>query len=142
MHNLTPLSGFLGGALIGLSAALLMLLMGRIAGISGIFGGLLAPAASDRGWRVAFVAGLIAAPLMASFFSGAALPSPTMPASMIVIVVAGLLVGFGSRMGGGCTSGHGVCGIARFSARSLIATAIFMAAAIATVAIARHMIGG
>lgn len=142
MHNLTPLSGFLGGALIGLSAALLMLLMGRIAGISGIFGGLLAPAASDRGWRVAFVAGLIAAPLMGSFFSGAALPSPTMPASMIVIVIAGLLVGFGSRMGGGCTSGHGVCGIARFSARSLIATAIFMAAAIATVAIARHMIGG
>lgn len=142
MHNLTPLSGFLGGALIGLSAALLMLLMGRIAGISGIFGGLLAPAASDRGWRVAFVAGLIAAPLLASFFSGAALPSPTMPASMIVIVIAGLLVGFGSRMGGGCTSGHGVCGIARFSARSLIATAIFMAAAIATVAIARHVIGG
>lgn len=142
MHNLTPLSGFLGGALIGLSAALLMLLMGRIAGISGIFGGLLAPAASDRGWRVAFVAGLIAAPLLASFFSGAALPSPTMPASMIMIVIAGLLVGIGSRMGGGCTSGHGVCGIARFSARSLIATAIFMAAAIATVAIARHMIGG
>lgn len=142
MHNLTPLSGFLGGALIGLSAALLMLLMGRIAGISGIFGGLLAPAASDRGWRVAFVAGLIAAPLMASFFSGAALPSPTMPASMIMIVIAGMLVGIGSRMGGGCTSGHGVCGIARFSARSLIATAIFMAAAIATVAIARHVIGG
>lgn len=142
MHNLTPLSGFLGGALIGLSAALLMLLMGRIAGISGIFGGLLTTNASDRGWRVAFVAGLIAAPLLASIFSGAALPSPTMPASMIVIVVAGLLVGIGSRMGGGCTSGHGVCGIARFSARSLIATAIFMAAAIATVAIARHVIGG
>lgn len=142
MHNLTPLSGFLGGALIGLSAALLMLLMGRIAGISGIFGGLLAPAASDRGWRVAFIAGLFAAPLLASFFSGAALPSPTMPASMIMIVIAGLLVGIGSRMGGGCTSGHGVCGIARFSARSLIATAIFMAAAIATVATARHVIGG
>lgn len=142
MHHLTPLSGFLGGALIGLSAALLMLLMGRIAGISGIFGGLLAPNASDRGWRVAFIAGLIAAPLLASFFSGAALPSPTMPASMIMIVIAGMLVGIGSRMGGGCTSGHGVCGIARFSARSLIATAIFMAAAIATVAIARHVIGG
>ncbi len=142
MHHLTPLSGFLGGALIGLSAALLMLLMGRIAGISGIFGGLLAPNASDRGWRVAFIAGLIAAPLLASFFSGAALPSPTMPASMIMIVIAGMLVGIGSRMGGGCTSGHGVCGIARFSARSLIATAIFMAAAIATVAIARDVIGG
>lgn len=142
MHNLTPLSGFLGGALIGLAAALLMLLTGRIAGISGIFGGLLTPNASDRGWRIAFIAGLIAAPLLASFFTNAALPSPAMPGSMIVIVIAGLLVGFGSRMGGGCTSGHGVCGIARLSARSLIATAIFMATAIATVAIARHVIGG
>lgn len=142
MHNLTPLSGLLGGALIGLAAALLMLLTGRIAGISGIFGGLLTPNASDRGWRIAFIAGLIAAPLIASFVTGAALPSPAMPASLIVIVVAGLLVGFGSRMGGGCTSGHGVCGVARLSARSLIATAIFMAAAIITVAIARHLIGG
>lgn len=142
MHNLTPLSGLLGGALIGLAAAMLMLLTGRIAGVSGIFGGLLSPATSDRGWRLAFIAGLIAAPLIASFVTGAALPSPAMPASLIVIVVAGLLVGFGSRMGGGCTSGHGVCGIARLSTRSLIATAIFMAAAIITVAIARHMIGG
>lgn len=142
MHNLTPLSGLLGGALIGLAAAMLMLLTGRIAGISGIFGGLLSPATHDRGWRVAFVAGLIAAPLVAAFATGAALPSPAMPASLILIVVAGLLVGFGSRMGGGCTSGHGVCGTARLSARSLVATAIFMAAAIITVAIARHMIGG
>lgn len=142
MHNLTPLSGFLGGALIGLAAAMLMLLTGRIAGISGIFGGLLTPNAGDRGWRVAFIAGLIAAPLLASFFTNAPLPSPTMPASLFLIAVAGLLVGVGSRMGGGCTSGHGVCGIARFSARSLIATAVFMAAAIATVAIARHIIGG
>lgn len=142
MHNLTPLSGFLGGALIGLAAALLMLLTGRIAGISGISGGLLTPHASDRGWRIAFIAGLIAAPLLASFFYGAPLPSPVMPASMIMIVVAGLLVGIGSRMGSGCTSGHGVCGIARLSSRSLIATAIFMATAIATVAIARHVIGG
>lgn len=142
MHNLTPLSGLLGGALIGLAAALLMVLTGRIAGISGIFGGLIAPGAGDRGWRIAFVAGLIAAPLLASFFTNASLPSPAMPASMLVIAVAGLLVGIGSRMGGGCTSGHGVCGIARFSARSLIATAIFMAAAIATVAVVRHVIGG
>ena len=142
MHNLTPLSGLLGGALIGLAAAMLMLLTGRIAGISGIFGGLLSPATSDRGWRIAFIAGLIAAPLIASFVTGAALPSPVMPASLIVIVVAGLLVGFGSRMGGGCTSGHGVCGTARLSARSLVATAVFMAAAIITVAIARHVIGG
>lgn len=142
MHNVTPLSGLAGGALIGLAAAMLMLLTGRIAGISGIFGGLLSPTTGDRSWRSAFIAGMIAAPLLASFFTNAALPSPAMPASMIVTITAGLLVGVGSRMGGGCTSGHGVCGIARFSARSLVATAIFMAAAIATVAIARHVIGG
>lgn len=142
MHNLTPLSGLIGGALIGLAAAMLMLLTGRIAGISGILGGILSPVMGDRGWRLAFIAGLIAAPLLASFFTGAALPSPAMPASLIVIVIAGLLVGFGSRMGGGCTSGHGVCGTARLSARSLVATAVFMIAAIITVAIARHMIGG
>lgn len=142
MHNLTPFSGLLGGAMIGLAAAMLMLLTGRIAGISGIFGGLLSPATSDRGWRIAFIAGLIAAPLLSSFFTGAALPSPAMPASLIVIVIAGLLVGFGSRMGGGCTSGHGVCGTARLSTRSLVATAVFMATAIITVAVARHMIGG
>ncbi len=141
MHNLTPLSGLLGGALIGLSAAMLMLLTGRIAGISGIFGGLLVQGAKDRGWRLAFVAGLIAAPLIASILTGALLPSPAMPASLFLIVVAGLLVGFGSRMGGGCTSGHGVCGVARLSARSLIATAVFMIAAIVTVAIARHGTG-
>lgn len=142
MHNLTPLSGLLGGALIGLAAAMLMLLTGRIAGVSGILSGLLVQGATDRGWRLAFIAGLIAAPIIATLLTGAALPSPAMPASLIVIVVAGLLVGFGSRMGGGCTSGHGVCGVARFSARSLFATAVFMIAAIATVAIVRHMIGG
>ncbi|MGM4887049.1 YeeE/YedE family protein [Tardiphaga sp. 20_F10_N6_6] len=141
MHHLTPLSGIVGGALIGLAASMLMLLTGRIAGISGIFGGLLQPGAGDRGWRIAFVAGLLAAPLLASL-SGTPLPAPVMPASLIVIVIAGLLVGFGSRMGGGCTSGHGVCGIARLSARSIVATAIFMAAAIATVAVVRHGIGG
>lgn len=142
MHNLTPFSGLLGGAMIGLAAAMLMLLTGRIAGISGIFGGLLTSGANDRGWRIAFIAGLIAAPLLSSFFTGAALPSPAMPASLIMIVVAGLLVGFGSRMGGGCTSGHGVCGTARLSTRSLVATAVFMATAIITVAVVRHMIGG
>ncbi len=142
MHNFTPLSGFLGGALIGLAAAALMLLTGRIAGISGIFGGLLTHGAKDRDWRLAFIAGLVAAPLIAALVTGAPLPAPTMPTSLIVVVVAGLLVGFGSRMGGGCTSGHGVCGIARLSARSIAATAIFMAAAIATVALMRHVIGG
>jgi uncharacterized membrane protein YedE/YeeE len=142
MHNFTPLSGFLGGALIGLAAAALMLLTGRIAGISGIFGGLLTPGTNDRNWRLAFVAGLIAAPFIAALATGTPLPAPVMPASLILVIVAGLLVGFGSRMGGGCTSGHGVCGIARVSARSITATAIFMAAAIATVAIVRHVMGG
>ena len=142
MHNLTPLSGLIGGALIGLASALLMLLTGRIAGISGIFGGLLPLRAADRDWRLAFIAGLIAAPLLAAVVFGAPLPKPAMPASLAVVIVAGLLVGFGSRMGGGCTSGHGVCGVARLSARSLAATAIFMAVAIATVAIVRHGLGG
>jgi uncharacterized protein len=142
MHNFTPLSGLLGGALIGLSASALMLLTGRIAGISGIFGGLIAAGANDRSWRLAFVAGLIAAPLIATLALSAPLPRPTMPTSLILVAIAGLLVGFGSRMGGGCTSGHGVCGIARLSARSMVATIVFMAAAIATVAIMRHVIGG
>ncbi|MEH2510284.1 putative membrane protein YedE/YeeE [Nitrobacteraceae bacterium AZCC 1564] len=142
MHNITPLSGLLGGALIGLAASALMLLTGRIAGISGIFGGMLQSGARDRAWRLAFVAGLIAAPLIAALAFSVPLPVPVMPASLILVAIAGLLVGFGSRMGGGCTSGHGVCGIARLSARSMVATVIFMAAAIATVAIVRHMIGG
>ena len=141
MHNLTPLSGLIGGALIGLAAALMMLLTGRIAGVAGIFGGMLSPAAADRDWRFAFIGGLIAAPLFAALF-GAGLPKPVMPTSLAVVAIGGLLIGFGSRMGTGCTSGHGVCGVARLSARSLAATAIFMVIAIATVAIARHGIGG
>jgi uncharacterized membrane protein YedE/YeeE len=142
MHNLTPLTGLIGGALIGLASALLMLLTGRVAGISGIFGGALPLNASDRGWRLAFIAGLIAAPLFGALLFGAALPNPAMPSSFAAVAIGGLLVGFGSRMGGGCTSGHGVCGVARLSARSLAATAIFMAVAIATVAFLRHGLGG
>ncbi len=141
MHNFTPISGFVGGALIGLAAALLMLLTGRIAGVTGIVGGLLRSDTSDRLWRIAFVAGLIAAPLIAALF-GAPLPRPAMNGSLVVVAIAGLLVGFGTRMGNGCTSGHGVCGFARLSTRSIVATFIFMTAAIATVAIARHAIGG
>lgn len=141
MHNLTPLSGLVGGALIGLASALMMLLAGRIAGISGIFGGLIAPRTNDRGWRLAFIAGLIAAPLIAAL-GGGSLPAPTMPTSLILVAIGGLLVGFGTRMGGGCTSGHSVCGIARLSARSIVATMIFMAVAVVTVAIVRHGFGG
>ena len=141
MHNLTPFSGLIGGALIGLATSLLMLLTGRIAGISGIFGGLLARNGGDAGWRIAFIAGLIAAPLLAAL-AGRPLPMPAMPASLIVIAIGGLLVGVGTRMGSGCTSGHGVCGTARLSERSLAATAIFMIAAIVTVAVVRHGLGG
>ncbi|MBS0531041.1 MAG: YeeE/YedE family protein [Proteobacteria bacterium] len=139
MHNFTPVSGFIGGALIGLAAALTMLLTGRVAGISGIFGGLLR--SEDRGWRIAFLAGLIAAPLLAAL-AGHPLLKPAMPASLVVTAIGGLLVGIGTCMGGGCTSGHGVCGIARLSSRSLTATAIFMVVAVATVAIMRHGFGG
>jgi uncharacterized membrane protein YedE/YeeE len=141
MHNLTPLSGLSGGVLIGLAASMLMMLTGRLAGVSGIFGGLLTPRASDRAWRVAFIAGLIAAPLLAAL-AGAPLPAPRMTSSMAVIALAGLLVGFGTRIGNGCTSGHGVCGFARLSTRSIAATIIFMVTAILTTAIARHGFGG
>jgi hypothetical protein len=141
MHNFTPVSGLLGGALIGLAASSLMLLTGRLAGVSGIFGGLLSSPSDDRGWRLAFVAGLIAAPLLAAL-AGSPLPRPAMSTNLAVVAVGGLLVGFGSRMGSGCTSGHGVCGFARLSARSIVATFLFMGAAFATVAIVRHGLGG
>lgn len=140
MANFTPLSAAIGGALIGLSSVLLMLLTGRIAGISGIFGGLLNPRSGEIGWRIAFIAGLILAPLLAGLI-GHGMPSPQMPASWAVIIGAGLLVGFGTRLAGGCTSGHGICGISRLSARSIAATVIFMAVAIATVALTRHVFG-
>jgi uncharacterized membrane protein YedE/YeeE len=141
MHHLTPFSGLLGGALIGLAAAALMMLTGRLAGVSGILGGVLQVKPADQGWRIAFIAGLIAAPLIAAV-AGAPLPRPAMTSSLMLAAVAGLLVGFGSRMGNGCTSGHGVCGFARLSTRSMAATAIFMVTAIAVVAIVRHGFGG
>jgi len=141
MANFTPVSAAIGGALIGLSAALLMLLTGRVAGISGIFGGCLTLAAGERGWRLAFLAGLLLAPV-AAMLAGYTVPPPAMPASWWVIIGAGLLIGFGSRMGSGCTSGHGICGIARLSPRSIAATLVFMATAIITVAVVRHGLGG
>ncbi|MDO8534885.1 MAG: YeeE/YedE family protein [Xanthobacteraceae bacterium] len=140
MANFTPLSGAIGGALIGLASALLMLLTGRIAGVSGIFGESLAIGGGDKSWRFSFILGLVIAPLL-SGIAGYPLPVPRMPDSWIVIVAAGLLVGFGSRLGGGCTSGHGVCGIARLSPRSLMATVLFMATAMTVVAVMRHVIG-
>jgi uncharacterized membrane protein YedE/YeeE len=140
MAPFDPLAALLGGALIGLASALLMLLTGRIAGISGIFGGTLTFVTGDKGWRFAFIAGLIVAPLL-SGLAGTPLPTPQMPDSWIVIVVAGLVVGFGTRLGGGCTSGHGVCGIARLSRRSITATIIFMATAMIVVFVMRHVLG-
>jgi uncharacterized membrane protein YedE/YeeE len=137
MHNFTPVSGLLGGMLIGFAAAALTLLTGRLAGVSGIFGGLLTWRGGDQAWRIAFVAGLIAAPLLAAL-AGAGLPAPAMTSRLAAIVAGGLLVGFGSRMGNGCTSGHGVCGVARLSARSIAATVIFVCTAVLTVAIVRH----
>jgi len=141
MANFTPISAAIGGALIGLSAVLLMLFTGRIAGVAGITGGLFNPRSDDRGWRLAFVAGLIAAPLAAALIDRP-VAMPQMPGSMIVIAIAGLLVGFGTRLGNGCTSGHGICGIARLSPRSIAATFVFMVAAMIVVALTRHGIGG
>ena len=137
--SFTPWSAAIGGVIIGIAAALLALLNGRIAGISGIVGGLLGPTFRDFGWRAAFVAGLILAPLVYGMF--AALPSIVIDAPYPVLVVAGLLVGVSTRYGGGCTSGHGVCGISRLSPRSLVATLVFMVAGFATAFVARHIIG-
>lgn len=140
MDNFTPISALAGGVLIGLSAVVLWLANGRIAGISGIAGGLLAPPARDTGWRAAFIVGLIAGPLIVSTFTGG-LRAISITSSSTLLIAGGLLVGFGTRLGSGCTSGHGVCGLARLSPRSLVATGIFLVTAIATVLAMRH-IGG
>jgi uncharacterized membrane protein YedE/YeeE len=140
MENFTPVSALIGGLLIGASAALFLVLNGRIAGISGILGGLIPPERSQVGWRLAFLAGMFIAPL-AYVALGGALPAIGLDASLPLLVVAGLIVGFGTRLGAGCTSGHGVCGIGRGSPRSLAATAVFMTSAIGTVFITRHVIG-
>ncbi|MYZ49270.1 YeeE/YedE family protein [Propylenella binzhouense] len=141
MTEFTPIGSTAGGMLIGLSAVLLMLFMGRIAGISGILSRLLPPAAPDWGWRAAFIAGMAAAPLLAWAVTGAP-PVQAVSGDFVLMAVAGLLVGFGSVFGNGCTSGHGVCGLSRLSARALTATLVFMATAIVTVFVARHVIGG
>jgi hypothetical protein len=136
----TPWTALAGGGLIGLAAALFVLLNGRIAGISGVLGGLLRPARGDVAWRVAFVLGLVAAPLAWALF--AELPTPRIDAGTGALVLAGLLVGVGARYGSGCTSGHGICGLARLSPRSLVATLCFLGAGFATVYVLRHLAGG
>jgi uncharacterized membrane protein YedE/YeeE len=134
----TPWSALAGGVLIGLAASLLLLFNGRIAGISGILGGLLRSHSGDRTWRLAFIAGLVAAPCCYQLF--AQLPQVSIAADTSLLILAGLLVGLGTRYGSGCTSGHGICGLARHSPRSLAATLCFMAAGFTTVYLVRHLL--
>ncbi|KQY00825.1 MULTISPECIES: YeeE/YedE family protein [Massilia] len=137
--HFTPWASLAGGILIGLATALLLLANGRVAGISGILGGLLRPTRGDIAWRVTFILGLFVAPLV--WLSMRAMPPAQIDHSPALLAVGGLLVGIGTRFGNGCTSGHGVCGIARLSPRSLLATACFLAAGFVTVFIVRHVLG-
>ena len=141
MEGFTPVSAIAGGALIGLSASMLLYFNGRIAGISGVYSGLLRPKAGDLGWRAAFVFGLVAAGVaFTAFVPGIIVPTPDR--SMALTALAGLLVGVGVRLGNGCTSGHGVCGLTRFSRRSLVATLTFMATGMATATLLQMFTGG
>ena len=139
--SFTPIPSLLGGMILGIAAALYVLLHGRILGISGIISGLLHPTLTDSAWRLSLVFGLISAPFLAALFFGI-IPVIEIDASWLVIVIAGLLVGFGAQYGSGCTSGHGICGLSRLSPRSLVATLAFMSAGFVMVFITRHMIGG
>ena len=136
--NFTPWQALFGGALIGLAATALILLNGRVAGISGILAGVLAPVPNDTRWRVAFLFGLMLAPAVYAVYET---PPIQIDAEYPIMIVAGLMVGLGTRYGAGCTSGHGVCGLSRHSPRSLVATLTFIAAGIVTVYIVRHLIG-
>ena len=137
-NHFTPWASLAGGLILGLAAAAFVLLHGRILGISGILGGLLRPRSKDAGWRVAFVLGMLAAPLLYRLTAGAS--EVRIDASWSMVVLAGLLVGFGTRYGSGCTSGHGVCGLSRLSPRSLVATLAFMGAGFVTVYLIRHVL--
>ena len=140
LENFTPLSALIGGALIGAAATLLLVLNGRIAGIAGILGGLLPAEKGDATWRLLFLAGLVIGAFAYAALSGSA--PLIIDATVPMLIAGGLITGFGARLGGGCTSGHGVCGLGRLSPRSLAATCVFMAATFATVFVVRHMIGG
>jgi uncharacterized membrane protein YedE/YeeE len=137
--NFTPVSGLIGGLLIGLAVSLMMVLTGRIAGISSIVGGLVTPKSGDTAWRVAFVGGLLLGALAFILAVGGQTPVDVL-ASPPAILIGGLLVGFGTRMGSGCTSGHGLCGIARFSRRSIVATSVFFGVAMLTVFLTYHVL--
>lgn len=141
MTEFTPLTGLLGGLLIGLAALWLAAAQGRIAGISGIIGGLLQPSRANAPWQIAFLVGLLIAPTLHLLWLGER-PEVRIEAAWPLLLAGGLAVGFGTRLAGGCTSGHGVCGIGRLSVRSLTATVTFMASAVITVAVIRHGLGG
>ncbi len=141
MENFTPYSALAGGALIGVAASILLWLNGRLAGVSGILGGLMRPAAGEARWRLLFLIGLVIGALVFAA-AGGDVSAVRVDTGMPVLIAAGLLTGIGTRLGGGCTSGHGVCGVARMSRRSITATATFMVAAGATVFVVRHVIGG
>ncbi len=140
MEHLTPVSAAIGGALIGVSASLLWIGLGRIAGISGILGNLPTARSADLDWRIAFLIGLIVAPVLYRQLGGS-VPPIEIDAAWPIVIAGGLLVGFGTRLGSGCTSGHAVCGLARLSSRSIMATALFMGTAVVTTFVVRHLIG-
>ena len=141
MDSFTPFAGLGGGLLIGAAASLFVLVYGRVLGISGILGGLFGGAREEILFRLALIAGIVIAPLLLTSV-GTNLPDITVSASRPMLIVAGLLVGFGTRLGNGCTSGHGVCGLARLSRRSIVATLVFFATAAVTVYAVRHVFGG
>jgi uncharacterized membrane protein YedE/YeeE len=139
--HFTPWASLSGGILLGVASALFILLNGRILGISGILGGLLPPKPTDASWRITFLLGLFVSPLVMEALAPAELlHAPRIDASMAMVVIAGLLVGIGTRYGSGCTSGHGVCGLSRLSPRSMAATGLFMAAGFATVFVLKHIL--
>ena len=140
MTNFTPWSALGGGALIGISASILLLLNGRVAGISGILGGLVRPRADETSWRALFVVGLLVGGVVLVLVRPASFGAT--PVSLPLAIVAGVFVGFGTRLGSGCTSGHGVCGLSRFSGRSLAATMTFMATGAISAFVVQHLIGG
>ena len=136
--HFTPWTALTGGILLGIASAAFILLNGRVLGISGIVGGLLAPRRADIGWRLSFLLGLLLAPTALTLLAPDLIRAPRIDAGALTLIAAGLLVGFGTRYGSGCTSGHGVCGLSRLSPRSLVATLAFMAAGFATVFVIRH----
>ena len=140
MEGFTPIEATVGGALIGIAAVMLMLLTGRIAGVSGIFGGLFFADREDKLWRLLFVAGLVAAPFLYTLVAGSA-PPFAQTAGLLTMGIAGLLVGFGTNLGSGCTSGHGICGVSRLSPRSIAATAVFLLMGLVTATVIRPLLG-